>query len=382
PTLADELYSLPPDVTKLPDDLAQAMRGVQGSIIIACPTTGKAPEPPTALEAVNLIGNAKPVPFNGPPPEPGLNLPRVGIIGWIYEVQKTFYAALSDALGRIHQDANAFWLLGGLSFIYGIFHAAGPGHGKVVISSYVLANEAQLRRGVLLSFLSAMVQSTVAVVFVMAAAAVLHLSSIAMSSAANWIGIGSYGLVALLGAYLIIRHLFFGHRHDHGHAHKHEADKRSLAHAHLYGDDDDHGRTHHGHTHDHDHDDHHHDHDEDEHDHVHVVTADQARGSWREQLAVVLGVGLRPCSGALVVLVFALSQAVVPAGIAAVYLMGLRTAITVAILATIASTAKGAALRFSGGGAVAATVVWWLELAGAVGVLAFGLLFVLASLSL
>ena len=61
------------------------------------------------------------------------------------------------------------WLLGGLSFLYGVFHAAGPGHGKVVISSYVLANETQLRRGVTLSVLSALLQSVVAVVFVLIA---------------------------------------------------------------------------------------------------------------------------------------------------------------------------------------------------------------------
>ena len=64
-------------------------------------------------------------------------------------------------------------MLGGLSFLYGVFHAAGPGHGKVVISSYVLANEAQVRRGVWLSFFSAMLQSVVAIGFVLIAALVL-----------------------------------------------------------------------------------------------------------------------------------------------------------------------------------------------------------------
>ena len=104
-------------------------------------------------------------------------------------------------------------------------------------------------------------------------------------------------------------------------------------------------------------------------------------GTWREQLGVVLAVGLRPCSGALVVLVFALSQGLLPAGIAAVFLMGAGTAITVAILATVAVTAKGAARAVGGiDNPVAARVVWWLELAGAVAVLAFGVLLLMASL--
>ena len=50
------------------------------------------------------------------------------------------------------------WLLVGLSFAYGVFHAAGPGHGKAVISSYMLANEVALRRGIMLSFVSAFLQ--------------------------------------------------------------------------------------------------------------------------------------------------------------------------------------------------------------------------------
>ena len=56
-------------------------------------------------------------------------------------------------------DGSKMWLLVGLSFAYGIFHAAGPGHGKAVISSYMLANEVALRRGILLSFVSAFLQA-------------------------------------------------------------------------------------------------------------------------------------------------------------------------------------------------------------------------------
>ena len=151
------------------------------------------------------------------------------------------------------------------------------------------------------------------------------------------------------------------------------------AHAHLH-DDDGHGHEHHAHGHDHDHD---HDHENDHrgHDHAHVVTPQATNGSWREQLGVVLAVGLRPCSGALVVLVFALSQGLLLAGIAAVFLMGAGTAITVAALATIAVTAKGLARRIGGAdNPVTGAVVWWLELAGALSVLTFGVLLVIASL--
>jgi nickel/cobalt exporter len=81
------------------------------------------------------------------------------------------------------------------------------------------------------------------------------------------------------------------------------------------------------------------------------------------------------------VLVFALSQGVLWAGIVSVFLMGLGTAITVAALATIAVTAKGLARRLSRGrGGVGTRLVWWGELLGAVLVFVFGTLLVVANL--
>lgn len=398
--LAAQLYSLPPDMLTLPPELSAALRGVQGAIEVRCPSTavGTPVAPATAVEAAAEVAQVKPaLPFGGPPPEPGLAMPRTGFLGWINEQQRNFYRAMNEALGALKSDFNAFWVLGGLSFLYGVFHAAGPGHGKVVISSYVLANERQVRRGVLLSFASAMVQSLVAIGFVLVAAVLLNMTSLAMSDAANWIGIASYGLVALLGLWLIARKLF-----GWGHSHHHEApDLAHKAHASLHSGEthalnrgqfsvaaafqkgpDTFGRqpgdAHYGHNHGpegHGHD--HHDH----HDHHHVVTADQVKGDWREQLGVVLGVGLRPCSGALVVLVFALSQGLLAAGIVAVFLMGLGTAITVASLASLAVGAKGLARKLLGTkGTLASTLVWWAELLGAGLVFAFGVILLLASL--
>ncbi|WP_108397207.1 DUF1007 family protein [Devosia submarina] len=361
--LQSRLYALGPEVTELPPDLAAAMRGTQGLIAIQCDgSRGVAvPAPVTALDAATQVAQAPTLPFGGPPPEPGLNLPRSGFFGWLQEQQRGFYGAMNDALGALKNDATAFWLLGGLSFLYGVFHAAGPGHGKVVISSYMLANETQLRRGVMLSVVSALLQSLVAIGFVLVAAGVLGLTSVAMGEAANWIGIVSYAMVALLGLWLIARKLFgWGHSHHHG------SDLAEKAHAHLH----EHGDHHHGHDH------HHHEDDG----HAHVVTPEATGGSWREQLGVVLAVGLRPCSGALVVLVFALSQGLLPAGIAAVLLMGAGTAITVAVLATLAVSAKGLARRIGGiDNPATATIMWWVEMLGAVAVLMFGVLLLIAS---
>jgi ABC-type nickel/cobalt efflux system permease component RcnA len=135
----------------------------------------------------------------------------------------------------------------------------------------------------------------------------------------------------------------------------------------------------HGHAHARHHD-HHHGHGE-AHSHVAVVPAQFRTGGWRETVGIVLAVGLRPCSGALIVMVFALSQGVLWAGIAAVFLMGVGTAITVATLATLAMFAKGMARRLSGRRqTVALRLVWWAELGGALFVFVFGIVLILANL--
>src|SRR5690606_13276124 len=308
--------------------------------------------PATALDAIETVTAQRPAtPFSAPPAEVSLVPTQGGFFGWIAAQQRDFYRAMTNALGALHQDGNAFWVLGGLSFLYGVFHAAGPGHGKVVISSYVLASERQLRRGIVLSFLSAMMQSVVAVVFILVAASLSRLTSIAMSEAARWIEIVSYGMVALLGAWLATRKIVnWSKGGEHGHAH-------TVQHHHHGG--------------------HHHHHDDCDH---HMVTPQQADGNWREALGVIVSVGLRPCSGALVVLVFALSQNLLPAGIFATFLMGLGTAITVATLASLAVFLKGGALKLTGGGTLGASVLWWIELAGALLVMAFGMILLFASL--
>ncbi len=401
--LAARLFAIPADVTKLPPDLEAELRGVQGSIRIDCSAaTGIVDPPPaTALDAVNQVADTKvTLPFGGPPAEPGFILPKTGFLGWVAKMQSDFYQAMTASLGKLKDDYTAFWLLGGLSFLYGVFHAAGPGHGKVVIGSYMLANERQMRRGIGLSFAAALMQSVVAVVFVGVAAAVLGLSSVVMGTAVSWMETASYGLVTLLGLWLIARKVFgWGHSHSHETSAPHK-DMHAVARAHLGTDRhalraepgtsfqfgrsstpvarlDAHGRPpsdpHYGH----DHGDEDHDH---AHDHKHVITPEETLGDWREQLSVVIGVGLRPCSGALVVLVFALSQGVLLAGIAAVFLMGLGTAITVATLASLAVSAKGLARRLLGRESrVGTALVWWAELAGAVVVFLFGVVLLLAT---
>jgi ABC-type nickel/cobalt efflux system permease component RcnA len=313
-----------------------------------------------ALDGVMHVLMAQ-TPFGGP--RPGAAEPQVGgIVGWLLSKQSEFYREMSATIRAAKSDGSAVWTLLAISFAYGIFHAAGPGHGKAVISSYLVANQETARRGIVLSFASALMQSLVAVVIVGICAWLLNATAKTMCGAEKVIEIASYGLIAAFGARLVwtkgggfmralqasppVPAMALAGHHDHGgHGHDHDHHGHSHSHAHV---------AHHGQEHRHD--DHGHD---DDHDHVHdehcghshgpVPSELAGPGGWRRGFGAIFAVGVRPCSGAILVLVFALAQGMFWAGIAATFVMGLGTAITVATIAVIAVSAKDLARRLSAG---------------------------------
>jgi len=280
---------------------------------------------------------------------------------WVSEMQRSFYREMTGALKAMRDDGSAVWLLVGLSFAYGIFHAAGPGHGKAVISSYMLANETLLRRGVILSFISAMLQAVSAIVLVSVAFLVLRGTAIKMTDATWFMEAASYALITLFGFWLLVTKL----------RPRRQAVSLSSAAVHY-----------HGHAHGHDH---HHGHDHDHHGdgevcstcgHAHAPDPKMLAGpmNWRSAWAAVAAVGLRPCSGALIVLTFAMLNGLVAGGVLSVFAMAVGTAITVSVLATIAVTAKNAALKLSGSGAMSARLHRGIEIGGAALVMVLGII--------
>ncbi len=301
-------------------------------------------------------------PFGGP--RPGAEPQIGGIVGWLLSKQSEFYREMSSTIRAAKSDGSAVWTLLVISFAYGIFHAAGPGHGKAVISSYLVANQETARRGIVLSFASALMQSLTAVLIVGICALLLNATAKTMCGAERVIEIVSYALIAAFGARLVwtkgggfVRALqapqplpalalAAAAPHDHaGHGHDHHHHEHSHSHGHV---------AHRGHEHGHD--DHEHDH---AHDHVHDEHCGHSHGpapielagpgGWRRGFGAIFAVGVRPCSGAILVLVFALAQGMFWAGITATFVMGLGTAITVATIAVIAVSAKDLARRLSAG---------------------------------
>jgi nickel/cobalt exporter len=322
-----------------------------------------------ALIGAALLADAMPAFAQGGPfgSAPG-TASSSGFTQWILAEQAQFYRTLSSAVTASKTDGKAAFGLAWLSFLYGIFHAAGPGHGKAVISSYLIADDATMKRGIVLSFAAAIAQAVSAVALVGIAALVLGATAKAMNDTVRYLELGAYAVIMLFGISLAWRkgRAFFAalsnrreehhaehHHHDHNHNHNHHHD---------HHDD-------HGHGHDHVHDEH------CGHSHGPEPSELKGKGWLKRGLTAVIAVGLRPCSGAILVLVFALSQGIFAIGVAATFAMAFGTAITVTAIALLAVWGKGIAVwltkRPAGG---ATTLIYGLETAAALTIVAFGAL--------
>lgn len=250
---------------------------------------------------------------------------------WMLAKQAQYKQSMSAAVRDLRSGASFYpaALICALAFAYGVLHAAGPGHGKAIISSYVLANERTLRRGIMLSFLSALIQALSAIAFVGVLAIVLKATSMTIRSAEAWTETLSWAFVALVGAWLLYRQIRL--------LWPSAAATASTAHAHHSG----------GHAHAHAH----HDHGPNcgcGHSHAPDPKKLDGELSVSKAFAIAFAVGIRPCTGALALLFLSLTQGVLWVGILGTFAMALGTAIMVSLLACMAIGSRELANRFAG----------------------------------
>ena len=277
---------------------------------------------------------------------------------WVREKQQEFYGSMSGALRQVktsNPSAAALTLML-LSFGYGIFHAAGPGHGKTVISAWLLATENELRRGIAIAFLSSIIQAIVAIALVSVLLLVVASAGSTARDVAGFLESASYAMIGAMGLYLIWTALSPHFQTSHNHS--------------LH--------------HDHDHHDHHHDHVHDEHcGHAHAPEAKQVKGEWSltKAFSLAFAVGIRPCTGAILVLILANALGIYWAGVTSTLVMAIGTFMTVSLIASIAVYSKKLAMRLA-----ARNDKWlgWfafaLRLGGGVAITSLGGLLLLGSL--
>ncbi|MGQ0674284.1 MAG: nickel/cobalt transporter [Hyphomicrobium sp.] len=347
------------------------------------------PMPPAAAAANNASGETA--------DPPGLT---ERAWNWLLGMQQKFTREMTAAVRglKAQGDVNAAAMLAFVSFLYGVLHAAGPGHGKAIISSYVLANERTVRRGIFLSFLAAGFQAVSAIVVVGVLAIALNATSLTIKATESWLETASWAFVAAVGAWMLYAqiakllplrtdsvklHVGHGHTqahvhdhaaccgHDHGHAHGHKPEQVAVpkiapakAHDHAH---------HQSHSHDH----------AECCGHAHLPAPKDLEGdlSWGKSMAIAASIGIRPCTGAILVMIFALTQGLLWAGIFATFAMAFGTALTTSALAALAVGSKTLATRYAGeGSAWAGRIGTAAGLTGSTLVLVMGTAFFLASL--
>ncbi len=267
---------------------------------------------------------------------------------WASDGQRAFQNAMAGGLRAIKAgQPGAVATLMGLCFAYGFFHAVGPGHGKILIGGYGLGRRVPVGRLAGLALASSLAQAATAVALVYAGVLVFGWSRERMTGIADaaleplsYAAIGAIGLYLLArGGRRLARALGPGaaaHSHAHADAHGHahapahgprSAGPRSVGHGASGAVCESCG-------------------------HAHGPSPAEAAEvrSWRDAALLIGGIAIRPCTGALFLLILTWRMGIDAAGIAGAFAMGLGTAsVTVAVALASVSMREGALLALSGG---------------------------------
>jgi ABC-type nickel/cobalt efflux system permease component RcnA len=310
--------------------LALLAGGIGGAAAQTSPFGRGAPSAPASPEAAKPAGQT--------------------LVGRWYATLRRWQSELTRSLAvevRAYKEQGTLAPVLGLllvSFLYGVAHAAGPGHGKVATAAYFGANRAAAVHGITMSALIGLIQAVTAIAFVGAFALLFKLSQTETVRSVLYVEAASFALIAGVGVWIAWGGVAGrGCTHEHGPVH---------AHAHA-------GHAHHGHG----------------HAHAHRAPA-PANAGLVGMLPVALASGIRPCTGAILVLLFTLSQGIFEIGVLATLVMSLGTFLVVAAIGLVAIYARRAASRAGRGGErVANAAQRSVSLVGGLVVFAFGALF-------
>ena len=233
---------------------------------------------------------------------------------WVWAKQQEYLLQLSQELGSLRGQHSVGWALVLMSFLYGVLHAAGPGHGKVVLTTYLLTHRSRLNRGIAMGAAAAFLQGVTALLMIYAPIGLAGWLPMETDTATLWATRVSFAMLAIVGLYLLVR----AARALSGSVRQLRRETGEVRRDHA--------------------------------DHVHVESGGcrhlpsaaemDTAGSRHAAAGVVLAIGLRPCSGAVFVLILAAVMGLIWHGALSVFAMSTGTAITVVILAVIATKAR------------------------------------------
>ena len=235
------------------------------------------------------------------------------------------------------------------SFVYGVLHALGPGHGKIVITTWLATHPSKLKSSIGLTLASSLLQGGVAIALVVVVLSLLQLPARQLHMSSFWLEKGSYALVGVLGLILCWRAL---------------KKLRALLRKPTFKS----FTPHHVH---------------DEYcgcGHQHLPTQEQLQNGddWRARLMIILSMGMRPCSGAIMVLLFSKIIGVFGWGMLSALAMAAGTSLTISSLALLVHSFRQLAVKLSG----SKTPVLWRQIGWTTLALAGGVILLVAAMTM
>jgi ABC-type nickel/cobalt efflux system permease component RcnA len=300
-----------------------------------------------------------------------------GLWAELAKLQRGLNSSISSEFKVVRDTGShsAIAIILGIAFLYGVLHAAGPGHGKSVVAAYFVANQARWTSGVVMGGLISLIQGLFAIVMVFLFSLLLNWKQFEIQDRGALVEFVSYGLIVLLGGAMLYRAIANkGCGHDHGppasagtHRHSHD-DHAHDDHAH-----DDHGRDHHGHGHgDQENDDHRHDDHRSPQIRAAVAACGHVHGPVATDPKLILAAGLTPCPSAFLILFFALANGVLGIGVIAVLALSVGMGMTVSGIGVLSIVGRGFLTRvFGGSGRGGERLERVLSIAGSVLIVAF-----------
>ena len=259
-------------------------------------------------------------------------------IQWCLAAQIALHRYLVMYLLQLNnqQYSGGLWLLTG-SFLYGVLHAIGPGHGKFIVTTYLSTNKESDVAARVVPFVGSLMQGVSAILFVFILAVGLNLASGDISTSRWYVEKISAVLIGAFGAFIIYQTLK-------GLKPK-RMSIRSLSPLHQH--DEQCGCGHHG------------------------VGADLTRGDWKTRLGIILAIGARPCSGAIMILMFSNALGIVTWGMAAVMTMSVGTALSIMGLSLAVRYARERTVSYFNGDASLSWLVPAFKIAGGIVLILF-----------
>ena len=244
----------------------------------------------------------------------------------LFTAQREFQSVLAGGVRAL--KANEPWAVANLAwlgFLYGVLHAVGPGHGKVVLGAWAFSAKAKLARVALITLAASLAQSLVAIALVLGGAALFGLGRRELTDLAEGpVTRAGYWLLAALGLWLMLRGAVALWRTIRAGRAQAKAQPTSHAHAHTHDDACGCG-------------------------HVHGPSPEKAaRANLPEALMLIAGVALRPCTGAVFVMLLTLLIGAPFAGALSVMAMGLGTALITLVIALLSARMGGQILGGAG----------------------------------